>query len=103
MLKEYELLQNSFGQLLMAASMFADFVTMLLISVAAALFQGGLSPKVFLVFVLIFILLLLYRLFRRFSKYKALNNLAHGTAQLGIRASMALMIIFIVLSQTLGV
>ena len=102
-LKEYELLQNSFGQLLMAAAMFADFVTMLLISVAAALFQGGLSPKVFLVFVLIFILLLLYRLFRRFSKYKALNNLAHGTAQLGIRASMALMIIFIVLSQTLGV
>ena len=56
-----------------------------------------------MVFVLIFILLLLYRLFRRFSKYKALNNLAHGTAQLGIRASMALMIVFIVLSQTLGV
>lgn len=102
-LKEYDLLRNNFGQLLMAAAMFADFVTMLLISVAAAMFQGGLSPKVFLVFVLIFILLLLYRLFRRFSKYKALNHLAHGTAQLGIRASMALMIIFIVLSQTLGV
>lgn len=102
-LKEYELLQTSFGQLLMAAAMFADFVTMLLISVAAALFQGGLSPKVFLVFVLIFILLVLYRVFRRLSKYKAFNNLAHGTAQLGIRASMALMIIFIVLSQTLGV
>lgn len=102
-LKEYELLQNDFGQLVMAAAMFADFVTMLLISVAAALFQGGLSPKVFLVFVLIFVLLLLYRVFRRFSKYKALNNLAHGTAQLGIRASMALMIVFIVLSQTMGV
>lgn len=102
-LKEYELLDDTFGQLLMAAAMFADFVTMLLISVAAALFQGGLSPKIFLVFVLIFVLLLVYRLFRRFSKYKALNNLAHGTAQLGIRASMALMIIFIVLSQTLGV
>lgn len=102
-LKEYELLQHSFGQLLMAAAMFADFITMLLISVAASMFQGGLSPKVFLVFVLIFVLLFLYRVFRRFSKYKAFNNLAHGTAQLGIRASMALMIIFIVLSQTLGV
>ncbi len=102
-LKEYELLKSDFGQLLMAAAVFADFVTMLLISVAAALFQGGLSPNVFLVFVLIFVLLLLYRIFRRFSNYKTLNNLAHGTAQLGIRASMALMIVFIVLSQTMGV
>lgn len=102
-LKEYDLLQTSFGQLLMAAAMFADFVTMLLLSVAASLFQGGLSPKVFLVFILIFVLVLLYRVLRRFSKYKSLKNLANGTAQLGIRASMALMIIFIVLSQTLGV
>ena len=102
-LKEYDLLQNSFGQLLMAAAMFADFVTMLLISVAASLYQGGLSPRVFLVFILIFILLLLYRAFRHFSKYQSLRNLADGTAQLGIRASMALMIIFIVLAQTLGV
>ncbi|QSO47693.1 cation:proton antiporter domain-containing protein [Alicyclobacillus mengziensis] len=102
-LKEYDLLQNSFGQLLMAAAMFADFVTMLLISVAASLYQGGLSPRVFLVFILIFILLLLYRAFRHFAKYQSLRNLADGTAQLGIRASMALMIIFIVLAQTLGV
>ncbi|QSO50936.1 cation:proton antiporter [Alicyclobacillus curvatus] len=102
-LKEYDLLQNSFGQLIMAAAMFADFVTMLLISVAASLYQGGLSPRVFLVFILIFVLLLLYRVFRRFSRYQSLKNLADGTAQLGIRASMALMIIFIVLSQTLGV
>lgn len=102
-LKEYDLLQNSFGQLLMASAMFADFVTMLLISVAASLFQGGISASVLLVFVLILILLVLYRMSQRFSKVRSLRNLAHGTAQLGIRASLALMIIFIVLSQTLGV
>ena len=94
-LKEYDLLQSEFGQLIMAAAMFADFVTMLLISVAASLFQGGLSPNVLLVFVLILALLFLYRLFRRFSSYRHFKNLAHGTAQLGIRASMAIMIVFL--------
>ncbi|KPV42735.1 cation:proton antiporter [Alicyclobacillus ferrooxydans] len=102
-LKEYDLLDSEFGQLILAAAMFADFVTMLLISVAASLFQGGFSPKVLFVFILIFALLFMYRLFRRFSNYRSFKNLAHGTAQLGIRASMAIMIVFLVLAESLGV
>ncbi|MCF8566171.1 cation:proton antiporter [Alicyclobacillus tolerans] len=102
-LKEYDLLGNPYGQLLLGAAVMADFATMLLISVAASLYQGGFSPSVLLVLVLIFILVLLYFVFRRFSGIVRLRSLAHGTAQLGIRASLALMIVFIVLSQTLGV
>ncbi|MDP9729106.1 cation:proton antiporter domain-containing protein [Alicyclobacillus tolerans] len=102
-LKEYGLTSHPLGGRIMAAAVMADFVTMLLISVAVSLYKGGLSPSVLLVFVLILILLLLYRLFRRFSGIAAFRNLAHGTAQLGIRASLSLMMIFIVLSETLGV
>lgn len=102
-LKESGLISHSFGQLLLAAAVLADFVTMLLISVAVSLFQGGFSASVLLVFVLISVLIILYFIFKRFSNIQAIRSLAHGTAQIGIRASLALMIIFIVLSQTLGV
>lgn len=102
-LKEYDLMQTAFGQHMMAAAVFADFFTMLFISVAASLFKGGQSTSVFLVFILIFLLIALYHVFQRFPALTAVRNLAHGTAQLGIRASMALMIIFMALSQTLGV
>jgi len=102
-LKEYDVLTHSFGQLLLSAAVFADFATMLLISVAASLYKGGFSPSVLLVLVLISVLIFFYTIFRRFAGRLRLRNLAHGTAQLGIRASLALMIVFIVLSQTLGV
>ena len=102
-LKEYNILSHSLGQVLLAAAVFADFFTMLLISVAASLYKGGFSPSVLLVLVLIFALILLYGLFRRLPQTGRLRNLAHGTAQLGIRSSLALMIVFMVLSQTLGV
>ncbi|OFW81455.1 MAG: hypothetical protein A2201_07910 [Alicyclobacillus sp. RIFOXYA1_FULL_53_8] len=102
-LKEYDVLSHSFGQLLLSAAVFADFATMLLISVAASLYKGGFSPSVLLVLVLISVLIFFYVVFRRFAGSLHLRNLAHGTAQLGIRASLALMIVFIVLSQTLGV
>lgn len=102
-LKEYNLLQTSFGQSMMAAAVFADFFTMLLISVASSLFEGGPAASVLLVFILIFLLIALYHIFLRFPSITAVRNLAHGTAQLGIRASMAIMIIFMALSQTLGV
>lgn len=102
-LKEYKLLSSEFGQLILATAVFADFVTMSLISVAVSLFKGGFSPRVFLVFILLFILVLLYRVARRFARFNLLSGLADGTAQVGIRASIALMIVFMVLSQTLGV
>jgi Kef-type K+ transport system membrane component KefB len=96
-LKEYDVLSTSFGQLVLAAAVFADFVTMSLISVAVSLFRGGFSASVFLVFVLILVLILLYRVSLRFTGFNALRGLAHGTAQLGIRACLALMMVFIVL------
>jgi monovalent cation:H+ antiporter-2, CPA2 family len=102
-LKEYNVLQSKFGQLILAAAVFADFVTMLLISVAASLFKGGLTANTLLVFVLFTVLLVVYFVARHFSGFSVFRGLAHGTAQLGIRASLALMVVFIVLSQTLGV
>jgi len=102
-LKEYDLQATSYGQLLLAAAVCADFVTMLLLSVAASLYKGGFSPSVLLVFVLITILFILYFVVRKIMKLLPVAHLLDGTAQLGIRASLALMIVFIVLSQTLGV
>jgi Kef-type K+ transport system membrane component KefB/Trk K+ transport system NAD-binding subunit len=103
-LKEYDLLSNPYGQLLLAAAMFADFATMLMISVAASIFQGGTPLNILLVLVLMGLLGVLYLAFKYLPALRhTFRSLAHGTAQLGIRGSLALLIIFIVLSEKLGV
>ncbi len=103
-LKEYDLLVTAYGQLLLSAAVIADFFTMLLISVAASLYRGGLSANILLVFVLVLALILAYLVLRRMSGlHTAFRSLAHGTAQLGIRGALALMVVFLVLSQALGV
>ncbi|CAM3972396.1 RCK C-terminal domain-containing protein [Alicyclobacillus pomorum] len=102
-LKEYGVLNTEFGQLVMATAVMADFVTMILISVATSLYQGGLSPKVLLFLVLITVLVVLYVLLRRIRHRKIARRLQHGTAQVGVRAAFAIMLVFLVLSQYLGV
>ncbi|RIV17271.1 hypothetical protein D2Q93_15585 [Alicyclobacillaceae bacterium I2511] len=103
-LKEYDMLSSAYGQLLLSAAVIADFFTMLLISVAASLYKGGLSANVLLVFVLGVALILAYLVLRRLSGLHAVfRSLAHGTAQLGVRGALALMVVFLVLSQALGV
>ena len=102
-LKERKLSNSTYGQYLITGAVMADFVTMLLISVAVSLFQGGLSPEILLVFALLGLVFLFYRISRRFQQIPIFQELAHGTTQIGIRGSFALMLIFLVLAEAIGV
>lgn len=102
-LKEKKISGTPFGQYIITNAVMADFVTMLLISVAVSLFKGGFRPEILLVFGLLLLVFVFYWISKKFEGNKLFEDLAHGTAQIGIRGSFALMLIFLVLAESIGV
>ncbi|OEF99607.1 hypothetical protein BHF71_08265 [Vulcanibacillus modesticaldus] len=102
-LKEKRLSGTNYGQYIITGAVMADFVTMLLISVVLSIFEGGLTLDILLVFVLLVLVFVLYRISTRLQDNPIFAELAHGTTQLGIRGSFAVMLLFLVLTQYIGV
>jgi Kef-type K+ transport system membrane component KefB len=105
-LKERMLNDTPFGQTVMLTALLADFVTMLLISLYATyIISGGLDPKMLLVFLLFLVFAMLQRTSHMLSRIPWISNLieelSHATAQIKLRASLALMVAFIVLAEIL--
>jgi CPA2 family monovalent cation:H+ antiporter-2 len=105
-LKERGLTQTRLGQMMLAAAVIADFATMLLITVFASISQHGVSAQLLLLFGLFVAFFAAYRLGlalqRRATIRRLFDDLGQATAQLGVRASFALILAFIALAQGLG-
>ncbi len=102
-LKEKRISSTKYGQYIITGAVVADFVTMLLISVAVSLFQGGVNAEILLVFGLLLLVFILYRLSDKMRQTSFFQELTHGTTQIGIRGAFAVMLLFLVLSDKLGV
>lgn len=106
-LKENGLTGGRYGQTIVMSAMVADFSTILLISSYAVLYRQGLSLNLLLVLVLlaafVSVFLLAAFLEQRLSAISAIEKLSSATAQLGLRGSFALALVFIALARTLGV
>lgn len=108
-LKERRLLPTRYGQALLLASLIADFVTMLLISVYAALITKGLTMDVLLVLVLLGAFLALYRI-ARLLRRRIPQPLVHleewisaHTAEVPLRVAFAIGLAFIALAEFLEI
>ncbi len=105
-LKERELSETRFGQTVLISALFADFATMLLISLLATYLVSGLNVEMLLVFLLFLAFSMLYRTGRLIKHSSRLGHLieelSHATAQIKLRASLALLVGFIVLAQILN-
>jgi Kef-type K+ transport system membrane component KefB/Trk K+ transport system NAD-binding subunit len=105
-LKETDLLTRRLGQYILVTAVIADFVTMLLITVAVAIISQGLTAKILLIALLFVAFFLTYRFGTIFNKVSALRRtleeLSHATAQIKVRAAFAIMLAFVALSQSLG-
>jgi Kef-type K+ transport system membrane component KefB len=105
-LKERSLNETPFGQTLLLTALLADFVTMLLISIYATyIVAGGLDVRMLLVFLLFVAFAFLHRTSHFMSRIPWIKDLveelSHATAQIKLRASLVLMVGFIVLSELL--
>jgi Kef-type K+ transport system membrane component KefB/Trk K+ transport system NAD-binding subunit len=105
-LRERDLTTTRYGQTLLVAAVIADFGTMLGITVVAAVMSHGLRLDLLLVFLLLAAFVMAVRIGRLATGIHGLqrliDELAHTTAQIQVRATFALMIGFIVLSKWLG-
>jgi Kef-type K+ transport system membrane component KefB/Trk K+ transport system NAD-binding subunit len=106
-LKERQLLGDRYGQTLLVAASLADFATLLLLTIAIAAAQQGLSLDLLLIVVLLAIFFLLARIGPVVARVpvltRILNELSHATAQIQVRGSFALMVAWVVLAEALGV
>lgn len=105
-LKERHLSNTLFGQTVLMTALVADFVTMLLISLLATYLEGGLDARMLLAFLLFVAFAILYRMgiiIRRSGRIgQLIEELSHATAQIKLRASLALLVGFIVLAEILN-
>jgi Kef-type K+ transport system membrane component KefB/Trk K+ transport system NAD-binding subunit len=106
-LKEKNVLGSEFGQAILIQASIADFATLLLLTVAIALNQGGLELDL----LLIPVLLLAFVLFARLGQEAAatglirrfLQSFSSATAQIRVRGAFALMVGWVVMAQAFGV
>jgi Kef-type K+ transport system membrane component KefB len=91
----------------MLTALLADFITMFLISIYATyLDNGSFSIEILLIFGLFIAFAFLYRtglILGRITRIKKLlDDLSHSTAQIKLRASLVLLVAFIVLAELLN-
>ena len=105
-LKETDLVTRPLGQYILVTAVIADFATMFLIAVAAAIVSHGLTAKILLIALLFVAFFVTYRFGTIFNKVAALRRtieeLSYATAQIKVRAAFAIMLAFVAFSQTLG-
>lgn len=101
-LKENHLMQTGIGQTILLVTVIADFITMILLAVYLSAQSKDFSKMLLLLafFVIVFIT---YWLAKRFSGRGIFALISKGTVQIGTRAVFALILLFVVLSETLGV
>lgn len=106
-LKESGLANSGYGQSLLWSALIADFSSILLIGIYVIIRSQGLTTEVLLVLLLIAAFLVTYRsiaVFReRLPLDRLFSRLSAGTTQIRTRGAFALALVFIGLSETLGV
>lgn len=106
-LKERNLMSQSYGQALLVSAVIADFATMILVSVYVLLRTRGLTAEVLLFLLLFGAFATVYRLarvaHRRLPIMGMMDGLAQATTHINVRGAFAIALFFIALAQGLGV
>jgi len=106
-LKEKRLIGGRYGQTMLFAALIADLVTMLLITILVAILSRGLTLEILLVGILFIAVFIVLRFANSLSRLdwvrKMIEELTHATAQIKVRGAFAIMLVFVVLSESLGV
>lgn len=106
-LKERSLTTSNFGQAILVSALLADFLTILFISAYVLLLGDGANTRVLLVLVLFAAFIGAWRIGTRFREHaparRVMQALSTATAQIRIRGAFAIILVFMGLSDSLGV
>lgn len=105
-LKERGLTATIYGQTVLVSALVSDFATLLLLSLAIAAAGQGLSPELLLFMALLAAFVVAAQVGRRMTRMPLLarlvDELSHATAQIHVRGALALMVMWVVLAQAMG-
>ncbi|NLY81863.1 MAG: hypothetical protein GX078_03660 [Clostridiales bacterium] len=101
-LKEKGIISQKYGQTILIASLIADFATMVMITMLVSFRTEGNSASIFLILILFVAFFLIYNLAKKYLDFDLLNELSDTTAQIKVRGSFALILIFITLANAVG-
>jgi len=105
-LKERRMISSVYGQTILVGALVADFATLLLISVVVAVQQRGFTPDLLLVLVLVVVFFVILRVARALQRIdavkKVMAELSSATAQIRVRGAFALIVMWVMLAETLG-
>ncbi|MBT6681903.1 MAG: cation:proton antiporter [Chloroflexi bacterium] len=103
-LRERGLTNTSLGQSILMAATLADFLTVLALTILAALIAGGLSGELWLTAVLFVPFAIVITAGARLGPIRWVRHLvadlALGTAQIRIRGALVLLVLFVVLAES---
>lgn len=106
-LKERRLTARPYGQMLLVAALLADFVTLLLLGFVITIETKGFGIDLLLFVVLLVVFVFTSRIGRWATESswarKLVRELSHPTAQIRIRFALALIVLWVVLAESLGV
>ena len=104
-LKERKVLHTDLGQTVLVIAVISDFATMIIFAYYLALKKGDTVIVWWIALLLILVIVLFYLLnfYKKKSDMQLLNTLKRGTAQIGTRGVFALILLFVALSETMGV
>src|SRR5690625_3587789 len=104
-LKERKVINTELGQTVLLIAVISDFVTMILFAYYLA-YKNGDTTIVWWILLLLGLVIFLYYFldyYRKKSNFDLLDALKRGTAQIGTRGVFALILLFVALSETMGV
>lgn len=106
-LKERGLTGSRYGQILLVAALISDFVTLLLLSLVIAIISRGISLDLLLFLLLLLAFVAAAKISRWVNRipvvHRIIDELSHATAQIQVRGAFALMVVWVVLAESLGV
>ncbi len=105
-LKGHNMLNSSFGQMVITAAALADILSILLFSFTAFILKHGFKPKLLLIVGLFVLFYVLYMMGKRLTKKafikRIAHQLSHASSQIQIRGTIFLILLFIVIAQFIG-
>ncbi len=106
-LKEKGLTSTTYGQTLLITAFFSDFITLVLLSLMITLMSQGHLVNILFFLILLVTFVVTMKVSVRIKKMPMLGriveNLSHATAQIQVRGAFALMVIWVVLAEILGI
>ena len=105
-LKERGDIKSRYGQMIIVAASISDFFGIILFTFTAFIIKSGFRTELLYIIIIFLLFYILYRIGQRFRKVPVIKRiffqLSHASAQIQVRGSIFMILVFVVVAQYIG-